>query len=197
MGRNVQRVPVRLNPYTERALSGDEIRVILRAADDLIMSGGRSLLAKLLKGSKQKVILEQGLDHSPVYGALHDLSIEEITKRIDWTIDNGYLTIEYDYRLPLLKYTAAGWAIERVTFADELLDRLDQEIKQNSQIGDIRWLSERHPQVLELIAERIARSRDPIYLPFLQCWKNQATRRMRQQILNAIRTVQQSAPCTS
>jgi hypothetical protein len=38
-------------------------------ADDLIMSGGRALLAKILAGSKDKKLLELELDTSPVYGA--------------------------------------------------------------------------------------------------------------------------------
>jgi hypothetical protein len=197
MGRKVHRVPVRLDSSNVRALPDDEIRLILRAADDLIMRGGRSLLAKLLKGSKQKVILEKELDRSPAYGALRELSIEDITRRIDWTIKNGYLAIEYDYRLPLLKYTSIGWAIERDIYAAELLDRMNREIKQNTSSGDIRWLSERHPQVLELVVERIAESRDPTYLPFLQHWKNQATRRQRKDIQNAIRALQQNTPGTA
>jgi hypothetical protein len=75
-------VPVSLDSSGVSPLSDEEIRTILRGADDLIMSGGRSLLARVLKGSKQQAVLEK-----------------------------GYLAIEYDYRLPLLKYTAPGWAI--------------------------------------------------------------------------------------
>jgi hypothetical protein len=113
MAREVRRVPVSLDSHGVRPLSDEEIRIILRGADDLIMSGGRSLLARVLKGSRQKVIFEKELDRSPVYGAMPGLSIDEITRRIDWMIEEGYLAIEYDYRLPLLKYTSMGWAIER------------------------------------------------------------------------------------
>lgn len=168
----------------------EEIRIILRGADDLIMSGGRSLLAKVLKGSKQKVIFEKELDRSSVYGAMRELSIDDITRRIDWMIENGYLAIEYDYRLPLLKYTAIGWAIERDIYATELLDRLDREIKQHFETGDVGWFSEQNPEVLELVAERIAHSGDPKYLPFLKHWKNKASRRMSQHIRKAIRALQ-------
>lgn len=38
----------------------EEIAAILRAADELIMSGGRSLLTKVLKGSCAKKVLELG-----------------------------------------------------------------------------------------------------------------------------------------
>jgi superfamily II DNA helicase RecQ len=191
MARKVRRVPVSLDSSGVSPLSDEEIRTILRGADDLIMSGGRSLLARVLKGSKQQAVLEKELDRSPVYGALRELSIDEITRRIDWMIEEGYLAIEYDYRLPLLKYTALGWAIERDVYAAELLGRLDREIEQGVQARDIGWLSERHPQVLELVVERISRSGDRKYLPFLRRWKDKASRRMSRQIRKAIEALQQ------
>lgn len=191
MARKARRVPVSLDSSGVSPLSNEEIRTILRAADDLIMSGGRSLLARVLKGSKQKAVLEKELDRSPVYGAMRDLSIDEITRRIDWMIEERYLAIEYDYRLPLLKYTALGWAIERDIYAAELLRRLDREIEQSVQDRDIGWLSERHPQVLELVVERISRSGDRKYLPFLRRWKGKAARRLGRQIQKAIEALRQ------
>ncbi len=47
MGRKVGRVPVNLDVRGVQPLSDVEIRAILRGADDLIMSGGRSLLARV------------------------------------------------------------------------------------------------------------------------------------------------------
>jgi superfamily II DNA helicase RecQ len=190
MARKVRRVPVSLDSHGVQPLSDEEIRTILRGADDLIMSGGRSLLARVLKGSKQKVIFEKELDRSPVYGAMPDLSIDEITRHIDWMIEEGYLAIEYDYRLPLLKYTSMGWAIERDIYAAELLERLDREIAQGIETRDVNWLSERHPQVLELVAERIGKSGNPQYLPFLKRWKDKASHRMSRHIRTAINTLQ-------
>ncbi len=49
-------------------LTSEEIKAILRTADELIAAGGRSILAKILKGSKDKKILKHGLDQCPVYG---------------------------------------------------------------------------------------------------------------------------------
>ena len=122
---------------------------------------------------------------------MRELSIDEITRRIDWMIEERYLAVEYDYRLPLLKYTALGWAIERDIYAAELLGRLDREIEQGVQARDIRWLSERHPQVLELVVERISRSGDRKYLPFLRRWKDKASRRLSRQIKKAIEALYQ------
>lgn len=190
MSRKTRRVPASLDSRGVEPLSDEEIRTVLRGADDLIMSGGRSLLARVLKGLKQKAVIEKELDRSPVYGAMRELSIDEITRRIDWMIEEGYLAIEYDYRLPLLKYTDAGWAIERDVYATELLGRLDREIEQGIDASDIAWLSERHPQVLELVIERVARSGDPKYLPFLKRWKNKASRRLSGQIRKASEALQ-------
>ncbi len=42
MGSKVRRVRVTLDPQGITELSGEEIRIILRGADELIFSGGRS-----------------------------------------------------------------------------------------------------------------------------------------------------------
>jgi len=74
MSRCIQRVRYRLDPQEGDSLPQAEIVAILRGADDLIMRGGRALLAKLLKGSRAKRVLELGLDKSPVYGYFMTLS---------------------------------------------------------------------------------------------------------------------------
>ena len=68
MSRKTKRVPFTLHPLSIDHLPSEEIRIILRGADDLIMSGGRTLLARILKGSREKKILELEFDHSPAYG---------------------------------------------------------------------------------------------------------------------------------
>jgi hypothetical protein len=68
MGRKVHRVPVTLDSRDVDSLSDEEIALILRGADDLIGTGGRNLLSKVLKGSREKKVLELGLDASPAYG---------------------------------------------------------------------------------------------------------------------------------
>ncbi len=121
MSKRVKRVPYTLDPKGISTLPIEELTAILRGADDLIMSGGRNLLVKILKGSRQKKLLELKLDRSPVYGYYHDLSPEDILARVDWVIVNGYLDIRYEYRLPLLVYTPRGWEIEKDTYSTEML----------------------------------------------------------------------------
>jgi len=72
MGKKVRKVPVYLNAKGISHLPFEEMKSILRGTDDLIMRGGRSLLAKVLKGSKEKKVLELKLDRSPVYGCYKD-----------------------------------------------------------------------------------------------------------------------------
>ena len=67
MGRKVHRVPVSLDSKGIEPLSEPEIAQILRGADEFIGTGGRRLLAKILKGSKEKRLLELELHQSPAY----------------------------------------------------------------------------------------------------------------------------------
>ena len=189
MSRKVRRVPVTLDSRDVNELSEDEIRLILRGADDLIGSGGRGLLAKILKGSKQKALFERQLDQSPVYGALSELSLVQITARIDWLIINGYLRIDYDYRLPLLVYTNRGWEIERATYADELFEKINQMPVGDNALQDLSWLTESNPEVLQRILQKIGNTGDAKYLPLLKRWQNKATRRISIHIREARRAL--------
>ena len=63
-----QRVKYHLNSGGITHLDFHEIKAILRAADELIATGDRTILAKILKGSRDKKLLEYGLDQCPAYG---------------------------------------------------------------------------------------------------------------------------------
>lgn len=54
--------------HNKNSLSEADIRAILRAADEIITRGGRTLLAKILKGSREKKVVEYGLEQCPTYG---------------------------------------------------------------------------------------------------------------------------------
>ena len=54
MSKKVRRVLVSLDAGEIKDLPQEDIRMILRGADELISTGGRSMLAKILKGSKDK-----------------------------------------------------------------------------------------------------------------------------------------------
>ena len=184
MSRKVRRVPVSLDSKGITQLSDSEIALILRGADDLIGTGGRNLLSRILKGSRIKRLLELGLDQSPVFGALGDLSLELITARIDWLIINGYLAIEYDYRLPMLIYTHKGWEIERKTYAAEMLMKLDQQISRGDSLESFEWLNEINRPVIMGLLDAIEASANSKYLPALRSWSSIAVRKVRQKIEN-------------
>ncbi len=181
MGRKVHRVPVHLDSKGIEPLSESEIALILRGADELIGSGGRTLLAKILKGSKEKRLLELELHKSPAYGALREFSLDQVMARIDWLIIKRYLRIEYDYRLPILVYTPLGWEIEKETFAAEKLARLDRQLEEDPN-KTYEWLNDMNPQVIHRMLDMIAVSSDSKYIPALEQWAGTATRKVHDRI---------------
>jgi hypothetical protein len=186
MGRKVRRVQYRLDARGIKDLPDDELGAILRGADDLVMSGGRSLLAKILKGARAKDVLAHGLDASPVYGYYKDLRLDDILARIDWVILNGYLRLEYDYRLPLLVYTDSGWEIERETYANELLQGFDELLESGAGRFDMTYLKDRDRGLILLLLDKVEQTGDPKYIPLLEAWEqieyNKVRRRIRQVI---------------
>lgn len=182
MGRRVRRVPVNLNIDDLRPVPVDEIKAILRGADPIIMSGGRTLLAKILKGSRESKILELNLDRCPVYGYFNELSTKEITIKIDWLILNEYLGIQYDYRLPLLVYTRKGWEIEMDTFTDELLQGFDKMIASGKTDFDMSYLKDRNREMILMLLDKVAATGDKKYIPILEAWKRVDYKKVRQKI---------------
>jgi hypothetical protein len=181
MSRNVRRIPYRLDPGKVRFLPLEDIRAILRGADDLIMRGGRTLLTKILKGSRIKDLLEKELDKNPVYGFYRDLTEDEILHRIDWVIHKDFLRIEYDYRLPLLVFSPSGWAIEQETYAEELLAGFDRLIRQGPPF-DMVYLKDRQGGVIMSLLEKVEASRSPDYIPVLEAWKSLDCKKVRARI---------------
>jgi hypothetical protein len=163
-------------------LASEEIRAILRGADDLIMRGGRTLLAKILKGSRSKDVLQLGLDRNPVYGFFRELREEKVLARIDWAILHGYLAVEYDHRLPLLVYTERGWAIEKETYADELLRGLDERLAQGPLPLDMSHLKDKNGSMIWRLLEKIEESGDRKYIPALEAWEPIDYKKVRQRI---------------
>ena len=170
MSRKVRRVPVSLDAGETKDLPQEDIRMILRGADELISTGGRSMLAKILKGSKDKKIFEYKLNECPAYGYYQDMKLDDISKCIDWMIKKDYLRIEYDYRLPLLVFSEKGWQIEKETFAQELYQRmcLDVEEKKARVIFEMKEVNR---QVVMCVLDKIEKDGTKEFLPYLEAWK--------------------------
>jgi len=170
MSRKVRRVPVVLDAGEIKDLPQEDIRMILRGADELISTGGRSMLAKILKGSKDKKIFEYKLNECPAYGYYQDMKLDDISKCIDWMIKKDYLRIEYDYRLPLLVFSEKGWQIEKETFAQELYQRmcLDVEEKKARVLFEMKEVNR---QVVMCVLDKIEKEGTEEFLPYLEAWK--------------------------
>ena len=170
MSKKVRRVPVSLDAGEIKDLPQEDIRMILRGADELISTGGRSMLAKILKGSKDKTIFKYKLNECPAYGYYQDMKLDDISKCIDWMIKEDYLRIEYDYRLPLLVFSEKGWQIEKETFAQELYQRmcLDVEEKKARVIFEMKEVNR---QVVMCVLDKIEKEGTEEFLPYLEAWK--------------------------
>ena len=170
MSKKVRRVPVVLDAGEIKDLPQEDIRMILRGADELISTGGRSMLAKILKGSKDKKIFEYKLNECPAYGYYQDMKLDDISKCIDWMIKEDYLRIEYDYRLPLLVFSEKGWQIEKETFAQELYQRmcLDVEEKKARVLFEMKEVNR---QVVMCVLDKIEKEGTEEFLPYLGAWK--------------------------
>lgn len=170
MSKKVRRVPVVLDAGEIKDLPQEDIRMILRGADELISTGGRSMLAKILKGSKDKTIFKYKLNECPAYGYYQDMKLDDISKCIDWMIKEDYLRIEYDYRLPLLVFSEKGWQIEKETFAQELYQRmcLDVEEKKARVLFEMKEVNR---QVVMCVLDKIEKEGTEEFLPYLEAWK--------------------------
>ena len=65
---------------------------------------GRTLVAEVLKGSKNKKVVQFGLDRLPTYGSLQDMTEKEIVDLINVLIAEGYLSLT-EGQYPLLRLT--------------------------------------------------------------------------------------------
>jgi hypothetical protein len=191
--KKVRRVPCSLDAEGINQLSHGDLVAILRGADDLIMRGGRSILAKLLKGSRERRLLELGLDKSPAYGYFKGLPVEDVMARIDWTIQSGYLTLEYDYRLPLLVYTDRGWEIEKETYAAELLQGFDRILDSGTTTFDMEYLKDRDRAMILRLLDMVEATRDPEYIPLLRAWQQLDYRKVRERIQGVIESLLRGA----
>lgn len=193
MSRKVNRVKYHLDSKGIKEIPYEEIVAILRAADDLIMRGGRNLLSKLLKGSKEKKIIELGLDKNPSYNFYSEISLEDILAKIDWTIKNNYLAIEYDFRLPLLVFTEEGWEIEKDTYSTELLKGFDKMIDSGANYFNMNYLKDKNRGLIFLLLDKVEQTNDKKYIPILDAWEKIDYKKVKQKINQVINSITQNA----
>src|SRR5688572_3350056 len=98
--RSAKFPPLKVDPEERVPITDEERDWILRGGWQVAARGGRTQLALLLKGSKNKALLKHNLETSPVYGKLAFLTLEEIENHIDRIIQNGDLRLELFGDLP-------------------------------------------------------------------------------------------------
>ena len=184
MSRRVNRIPVVLDTGNIKELSQEDIKMILRAADMCIMKAGRNMLAKILKGSKDKKVLELKL----AYGYYHDMKSADIMHYIDWMIDEDYLRIEYEGRLPLLVFSDEGWAIEKETFAQELYQQFCLDVKEDDP-RVIHKLIKVNRKVILRILDIIEEEGNKEFIPCLEAYKKIETKRIGRRIIEVEKTI--------
>ncbi len=190
MSWKTRRVAIDLDAKGLKEIPDAELKAVLRGADEIIGRGDRTLLTNILRGSRTKKMLGRGLDQSPVYGYFHNLSDDDTLARIDWTILHGYLTIEYDGRLPLLVFTPKGWEIERDIYAIELLAGFD-EILRDGPPYQMEYLKDRDRGMILLLLDKTAATEDAKYIPVLEAWQNVDYRKVRRRIGQVIHQLKQ------
>ena len=112
------------------------------------------MLVKLLKGSRDKKVLEHRLDQCPAYGYYQDLTLDEISKRVDWMVEHDYIRIEYSGRLPMIVFSEKGWAIEEETYAEEIYQKFCQDLESGER-GMLSQIKEINREVVIDVLEKI------------------------------------------
>jgi Probable zinc-ribbon domain/RQC domain len=172
-------------------LSQKDIKAILRAADSIIAQGGRSLLSKILKGSKDKKVLQLELDTCPMYGYFKSEKLDDIMKKVDWMIDHDFLEVEYFGKLPMIVYTKRGWQIESDQYADELIDEWREWVKEGEPVPDMTYLKDRDRGMILLMLKKIKESGNRAFLPFLEAWEKVDYKKVRAEIKEVIHALEQ------
>lgn len=117
-------------------------------------------------------MLEYKLEECPACGYYHNLTMEEIGKRVDYMIVKGYLKIVYSGRLPMLVFTEKGWEIERETYTKEWYDRFKEAVE--SKVLHLNMFEELkivNCQVVFSLLDKIKESGDKRYIPLLEAWR--------------------------
>ncbi|WP_273129342.1 RQC-minor-1 family DNA-binding protein [Bacillus weihaiensis] len=175
-------------------LTHEEIKIILRAADSIIAEGGRTLLAKMLKGSREKKVHELELDKNPAYGFYKQEKLEVVMEKIDWMIDHSFLTTEYFGKLPMIVFTERGWLIESDQYTDELIHEWEKWISRGKTKPDLNYLKDRNREMILLMLQKIRESGNKSFIPYLTLWKEIEYKKLQAEISQTIKAIEEQVP---
>lgn len=108
-------------PLRRQPLDGEALRVVQQALNCVArLNGrfGRNRIAGVLKGSRDKELIQWGLDSQPSYGVLADLKLEDILSLLDCLIEGSLLTNtiidqQSTHRITVLEVTEQGRTVGR------------------------------------------------------------------------------------
>ena len=187
MSKRKKRVRVHLNDTSHIKLEEKDIEVILRAADDIVFSSGRGMLVKILKGSKDKKLIEYELDRCPVYGYYKHLRMVDIEPMVDWMIKKDYLDIEYSGRLPLIVFSRKGWLRYHPVYVKEqiiaILESDDYEALAELYVKMNR-------ELIHALLDHIKTHKIIQVLDFLKVWQTKAYKKDAKSIGAVVRDLQ-------
>ena len=144
----------------------------------------------LLKGSKEKRVLELELNQCPSYGYYQALRVEEVGQKVDWMIRNDYLRIQYDYHLPMIVFSPKGWEIEKRNYAAEVYEDFCKAAKEQNE-NIIEQLKEHTNRQVVLIVLDLLRERgDASLIPILEEWKAVEVKKIRDGIGDVISAIE-------
>ncbi|PJI10271.1 MULTISPECIES: RQC domain-containing protein [Clostridium] len=177
----------------QTAPSNEDIEKILRAADEIIFTAGRSMLAKILKGSKDKKLLENHLDSCPSYGYYKDLTLEKITKVVDWMLANDYLDINYNGRFPMIIFSQRGWETYKPVYVEELYNCISNaNIDEAKQDELVERLKGTNREVIKRLLLKIGESKNIGVINFLRKWESSEVKKVRHMISDSISKLENS-----
>jgi len=122
------------------------------------------------------------LDNCPVYGYFSDRTLKDIQGRVDWVIDRGYLTYEYDGHLPLLVHTEKGWEIVKALRVSEFLSQFDIQLMSEEAPYDMFYLKDRNRELILQFLDTLKEMKDTRYIPLLEDWKEIEYKKVKQAI---------------
>jgi hypothetical protein len=170
-----------IDPAEKLAPTSEEREWILRGASEIAAKGGRSQLALLLKGSKDKKLLKHGLNRSDAYGKLSILTIEEIENRVDHLIRQGQLRVEFFGDLPLIILTDGAW--EEVRPWSNAQEWRRAATAPDRELSDVLLQWRNRPRSEQLHLLEAAATLDPgSALRILRAWHSGAGKEMRARI---------------
>ena len=101
---------------------------------------------------------------------------------IDWSIRAGYLAWDYDGRLPLIVFTQKGWELYKPIYAEELHQRILHTAEEKAVLALIEQLKKTNREVILLLLEDRATSKNIGILRFLEQWRQCEIQKVRSRI---------------